>query len=110
MDKIKTLLVAVRILDKHDGTVSITSLLLSALGAGVVAAPSWPGVAALAVAVVLYGHKRVTNRATAVNDPVLRELAENVAAATTKLQALEGGHAELREKVIVLNNRTAPRR
>lgn len=91
-----------RLVDAHDGRVSLTSLLLGAAGTAVVAAPSWPAVAALVVAAGLYGHKRVLNRAQADADETLKELAESVAAASQKLQALEG----LKERVTQVDNRT----
>jgi hypothetical protein len=104
--KVTDVLKYLRVVDTHDNTVSLTSLLLGGAGAAVVATPSWPGVAALLVAAVLYGHKRVANRAEAQRDDTLRKLSEDVASASQKLSEQARAIEALAPRVTQLDNRT----
>lgn len=91
-----------RIVDAHDGRVSLTAVLLGAAGAAVVAVPSWPGVVALLIAAGLYGHRRVVNQREGDRDVVLKRLAEDVAAAAGKAAALQ----EVEARLARVENRT----
>lgn len=110
MSRLQRALAFLRVVDSHDHSVSITSLLLGGIGAAVVAAPSWPAVIGLVVAAGLYAHKRQLNRETSLKDPAIRDLAESVASAAQKLQALESAHRQDHDRLVQVENRTKPYR
>jgi hypothetical protein len=108
--KLVDFLVSVRVVDRHDGTLSLSSTVLGATTVAAVANPSWIGVGAMAVAGLLYAHKRYTNASQSRHDAELKRLAESMAQTIQDLQESRRAHKDLDEKLSREINRGAFRK
>jgi asparagine N-glycosylation enzyme membrane subunit Stt3 len=107
LSKLTNFLVWARVVDKHDGTVSLSPAVLAATTTAALARPSWPSVVALAVAGLLYAHKRYTSRAQSLQDKNLATVAEAMAKLSSDLSEVRREHRALSDKVVMEANRKA---
>jgi hypothetical protein len=98
-----------RVIDAHDGKVSLTSTVLMLASTAVATAPSPATVGALAIAAALYGHKRFLNAQQARDDKALAEVAKTLADVGRRMSDAERSTAELKQFVTKGNNRDALR-
>jgi len=109
MNRLQKALAFFRLVDTHDGTLSLTSLLLAGAGAGAVAAPSWAGVVALLIAAGVYAHKRHLNAAQAAKDETLKKLAEDLAGMAQELTATSAAAKTQHDRLVRVENVTVNR-
>ncbi len=107
-DAVLRLLAFLKIVDPHDGCVSLTSVGLMVVLAkvGLSQAASVADLGALMGTLLLYGYKKQLNGASVAKADELSSLVQHTIDATRRLEALEGVAKTTSDKIVQLDNRT----
>jgi hypothetical protein len=108
MNRLLRFLSFLRVVDGHDQTLSLTSigLIVVLVKIALVPQPSLVDLGALLGTLLLYAHKRMSSAKTVDVNAELVATKEALLAATTKTEAVEKQLAEMKPRLVAVENRT----